>query len=286
MSKDIEVVEVENVGNDLPAIADETLIQIANRAEKQIEAIKKIKSIVLKVTNYNDWQDMGGKPYLSVSGAEKVARVMGISWRIDEPKMEMEPDGHFTYFYKGYFTLGGTTVECIGSRSSKDPFFRKYGKGNDAEGERIILPPSEIDKGDLRKSAFTNLLGNGITRLLGVRNLSWEEVRAGGVDTTKIGKVSYNTSDKEIPDSEKIKCPKCGGEVFDNRAKKASGKMNEKAPDAKCKDVKCGEVVWHYKPAEAVPEPAMCNSCRKVGGHDPSCPDLVPTEREPGSDDE
>jgi hypothetical protein len=240
----------------------------------------KIKQLCLKVCNTNDFLDQGGKPYLAVSGAEKIARLFGVSWTIYEPVLEIDPEtGHFQYTYSGKFSLGGASIEAIGTRSSKDPFFSRA-KGAD-------IPPSEIDRGDLKKSAYTNCIGNGVTRLLGIRAMTWEEVRAGGVDTAKVGKVTYNDSGKEIPDAEKIKCPKCGGEVFDNRAKKASGKMKDNAPDAKCKDVKCGEVIWHYKPAEAAPEPAMCNSCRKVGGHEASCPDAAPPqEREPGGDDE
>jgi len=182
---EIEIISDEN----LPILGNEGLLALAERAEKQIEAIKKIKSIVLKVTNPTDWIDQNGKPYLQASGGEKVARIFGISWRMDEPTIECEPDGHFAYTYKGYFTLGGVTIEAIGTRSSKDGFFKKY--GSDTNGEKITLPPSEIDKGDVKKSAFTNLIGNGITRLLGIRNLTWDEVTAGGIDKAKTAKVSY-----------------------------------------------------------------------------------------------
>ena len=120
---EIEIISDEN----LPILGNEGLLALAERAEKQIEAIKKIKSIVLKVTNPTDWIDQNGKPYLQASGGEKVARIFGISWRMDEPTIECEPDGHFAYTYKGYFTLGGVTIEAIGTRSSKDGFFKKYG---------------------------------------------------------------------------------------------------------------------------------------------------------------
>ena len=79
---------------------------MAQQAEKRIDAINKIKQIALKVTNAKDWVDQGGRPYLQASGAEKIARLFGISWRIDEPQVVVEESGHFEYTYKGYFTMG------------------------------------------------------------------------------------------------------------------------------------------------------------------------------------
>jgi hypothetical protein len=188
--------EVINVISDVPAIADDQLLAIADQAEKRIDAVKKIKSIVLRLTNHHDWVDQAGKPYLQASGGEKVARAFGISWRIDPPVYESLDGGHFSYTYKGYFTLGGTTIEAIGTRSSKDGFFKKYGPKDD-KGKRTELPSSEIDKGDVQKSAYTNLIGNGITRLLGIRNLTYEELQAAGISVDKITKVDYGTSKTE-----------------------------------------------------------------------------------------
>ena len=164
------------------------------KAEKRIHAVNKIKRISLKVTNHHDWVDQSGKPYLQASGGEKVARLFGISWRIDEPILENYEDGHFGYTYKGYFTWGGVTIEAIGTRSSKDGFFKKYDySSKDAQGKaiKITLPASEIDKGDVKKSAYTNCIGNGITRLLGIRNLTYADLQEAGIDVSKITKVEY-----------------------------------------------------------------------------------------------
>lgn len=200
MSDDIQVVE-----SSVPMIADDSLMAIAEQAEKRINAVIKIKQIVYKVTNKHDWIDQQGKPYLWASGSEKVARVFGISWRIDDPVCENMEGGHFSYTYKGYFTLGGVTIEAIGSRSSKDGFFKKYGYANKDENGKAIkeeLPPSEIDKGDVKKSAYTNCIGNGITRLLGIRNITWEELELAGIKKESVGKVDYKKdgkqTDKEI----------------------------------------------------------------------------------------
>ena len=197
--------DVVTIENDVPAISDNTIIQLAEQAEKRVDAMLKIKRLALKMTNRHDWTDQGGKPYMQVSGAEKVARLYGISWQIDEPVFETEEGGHFSYTYKGYFSLAGATIEAIGTRSSKDPFFTRYEYGpkdENGNSKRTSLPPSAIDKGDLKKAAYTNLLGNGISRILGLRNLTYDDLQEfAGITKDMIGKVEYKSKSKESSSS-------------------------------------------------------------------------------------
>jgi len=181
----------------VPMLSSDLLVTIAEQAEKRIEAIKKIKTVALKVTNANDWVDQNGRPYLQASGAEKVARVFGISWRIQEPEYQEFEDGHFQYTYKGEFSLGDITIEAIGSRSSRDGFFSvRYKKDENGNSVKIEIPPSEIDKGDVKKAAYTNLLGNGICRLLGIRNLTYEDLKEVGITKEMITRFEYKTNEK------------------------------------------------------------------------------------------
>ena len=166
------------VSDNIPAISDDQIIQMAENAEKRIDAIKKIKEISLKVTNPNDWIDQKGKPYLQSSGSSKVARVFGVSWRIDEPVKETFEDGHFQYTVKGEFSLAGATIETMGVRGSKDGFFSIRYKWDEKAKKKLPydVPPNEIDAGDVKKSAITNLLGIGVTTILGIRNMTWGEI--------------------------------------------------------------------------------------------------------------
>jgi len=173
--------EIEVVSSPLES---DKLIEISQMAEKRIEAVKKIKTMALRLTNYHDWTDQGGKPYLQVSGAEKIARLFGISWRFTgELVRKDDEDGHFSYEVPMEFVMQGASVEFRGSRSSKDPFFSKK------KGEAI--PPTEIDRTDVMKAAITNTIGNGITRLLGIRNLTWDDLKESNIDISRIGKVEY-----------------------------------------------------------------------------------------------
>jgi hypothetical protein len=45
-------------------------------------------------------------------------------------------------------------------------------------------------------------------------------------------------------DPNKPPCPTCGGDMWDNRSKKASGAVNPKAPDFGCKDKSCTGRIW------------------------------------------
>jgi len=179
------------VAQQEPVFADDALIQIANQAEARIDAVVKIKQVALKVTNVDDWVDQQGKPYLMASGSEKIANLFNISWRIDEPVIDKEtdPDGKefITYTYKGEFSLGGRTIEVEGSRSSRDEFFKKYIWEN---GKKAGEKP--LDRRDLKMAALTNLLGNGITRILGIRNLTYEDLeKFAGIKKENVKGIQY-----------------------------------------------------------------------------------------------
>jgi len=177
-----------------PALASETLIAIAEQAERRMDAVIKIKKVALKATNARDWADQNGNPYLQGSGSEKVGRVFGVSWRVGEPALELLEGGHFQYTYQGEFSIAGATITVIGTRSSKDPFFKRYAYG---KSEKTELPPSEIDKGDVKKAAYTNCIGNGITRLLGIRNLTWADLKEfANIDKDMVTRVEYKDKGK------------------------------------------------------------------------------------------
>jgi hypothetical protein len=193
------------VDDNIPAIADDGLLQMAERAEARVNAVNKIKQIALKVTNARDWTNQQGNPYLQVSGSEKIANLFNISWLIDEPTFEEEADGHFTYTYMGTFKVQGRSIQVTGSRSSKDPFFKKYEYVKEAgkPDKKVEKPISAIDRRDVKMAAMTNLLGNGITRLLGIRNLTWEDLEAyANIEMEQVGKIDYKKNGDKKPIAE------------------------------------------------------------------------------------
>lgn len=187
-----EVAQASPFDLSVAAIADTNLITIAEQADKRLAAFEKIWKGSLSRTNANDWVDEGGKPYLQASGAHKIARWLGVSWRISPPVQEDLGGGHYLIKYTGEFGLGGAVITETGSRSSKEPFFSKA-KGRD-------LPASEVDKGDVEKSAYTNVMGRGIQSLLGLRNLTWADLEQyAGIKKGQASRVSYGGGSSSSP---------------------------------------------------------------------------------------
>jgi hypothetical protein len=177
--------ENQNGSFNSPAIYDDQLIQAAENALRRVDAVLTIKKASLKVTNPKDWTDLEGNPYPNASGSHKIARLFGISWRLDPVSMLMEEGGHIQFKYKGYFGMGNVEIEAIGTRSTSEKFFSQ-GKGGTKK------PLSEIDKGDVEKAALTNCIGNGVTTLLGLKNLSWDDLKEfAGITREMLNKVSY-----------------------------------------------------------------------------------------------
>ena len=193
MNNDVVIVD-----DHVPAFADDTLLAIAKMAEARIDAVIKIKQLALKVTNASDWTDQQDKPYVQASGSEKIANLFNISvsFLTPEPLYEQDTDGHYTFTFKGRFSMGGRSIEVEGSRSSRDPFFKQNTYENDVKREKTI--EERDNKRDVRMAAYTNLMGNGITRLLGIRNLTWEDLeKFAGIKKDDVSKVKYKNKNAD-----------------------------------------------------------------------------------------
>jgi len=169
----------------VPSVIEEKdyFVEEVEKAEKRLEALAKQRMLILKLTKPYDWVNFGGKAYLSAYGAERLMLLFNISYKIGEPEIKYDQDGHFTVIFRGIFTWGDKTIEEIGIRSSKDPFFSRA-KGQD-------IPPSQIRLSDVIKSARSNLIARGVSTLLGLRGLSI-------IDVTKmVGKVETKVEFKE-----------------------------------------------------------------------------------------
>lgn len=178
--KDTELVVIPNSG--IAENVDDIMLNV----ERRFEQFEKVMTLAIKTTSPNDWCDMGGRPFLTSSGAEKVGRRFGVGWKDvrSEKKVSEDEKGNF-YFYvfTGIFTFGKDSVEAIGTCSSKDQFFSMKGG--------VAKPISEVDETNIMKSAYSNMIVNGVSRLLGIRNLRWEQLEEGGIKKSDIPKVEY-----------------------------------------------------------------------------------------------
>ncbi len=195
----IQEINTPEVVQSAPVVSESDLEAAIKVAERNELLARKIKTLALKQTNAKDWADMDGKPYLQASGAEKIARLFGISWRICEgyPQRDDQKDdkgSYYVYTYKGEFEMGGKTIEVIGTCSQRDKFFGR--KGGELKNE------SEIDVTNIIRKAMTNMEVNGITRMLGIRNLTWEELAEAGIKQGQSAAVNYKTKAGETEEVE------------------------------------------------------------------------------------
>lgn len=170
----------------------EDLISVAN---KRLETVPKLIELSLKVTNYRDWTLQDGNPYLCHSGAEKVARLFGVKISDVNQKKESTEDSEgrfYIYVITGKFSLPGDmdSIEAIGTCSQRDGFFSK------AQGKR--KETAEIDETNILKAAYSNLICNGITHLLGLRNITIDQLRETGIDMSKVLSIGYAKGAQKI----------------------------------------------------------------------------------------
>lgn len=231
-----------------PVATKEDLAIAIKTAQETMELVKQIKVLAIKQTNKHDWVDMQGRPYLQSSGAEKIARLFGISWRICEgyPKREDKQDekgSYYIYSYKGEFTMAGKSIEVIGTCSQRDKFF-----GKDKNTETGFKNAADVDITNIMKKANTNMINRGITTLLGIRNLTWEEVKAGGVDSSQTTKVTYAQGGAG------------GGKISDAQAKRlyAIAKKNNVSGETMTKYLKENYKIDNSKEIDKTDYEAIC----------------------------
>ena len=225
MSDKKEVIDVEmsnepNLPSTVPTtkslLNQEQALQIA---KARAELFVKMKGLAINNTGPKDWIDYGGKPGLDGPGSERVARTIGlVSFDCKDSKEDI-PTGGYMIYVKGKIGFqGGEFIEVIGSCSSLKPFFTAKLK----EGQIV-------NEGDIRKNALTNFYMNGVTRFMGLRGLTWEELKEisnGKICQDKAQKIEYGSAkEQERGDKEKDKSVKTwewllemnGGSVQDSK---------------------------------------------------------------------
>lgn len=193
-------------------------------AERQVALQKRVMTIALKLTTHRDWVDQNGKPFMCASGAEKIAPKFSVSLTdVKDERFEREDELGKFYLYRYTGTASsphfGRLEGLIGTCSSRDQFFAYVNVWEGGQKTKVLRPMSEIDEGNIMKAAYSNLLVNAVTRLLGLRNITWEVVAAAGVDITQIAHVKYEQKSKG-PDKGGTKAPAAGrGEMSDTKRK-------------------------------------------------------------------
>lgn len=176
----------------------EPLEQALTYANQKFEALQKITLLALKRTHAHDWTDFDGTPFLCSWGAERIRPLFGIRFRDVTLTREDRRDNEgpwYLYNALGTFEMvdaAGRVVDSIvsiGECSSRDRLYAQ--RTNKQTGETYWLPMEKVVEANVRSKAFSSLVRNGVTRMLGLRNLTWDLLRQYGFERGKSPHVSF-----------------------------------------------------------------------------------------------
>lgn len=170
--------------------------QQIDKLEKNIELFNKIKLVSLKLTKEKDWVlQREDSPYLMDRGAENIAIAWGIDISGVELKMEWAEDEKGRYYIytatgKAYAKKLGRYVEDIGICSQRDKFFGM------ASG--TLKEIEDVDMANIKRKAVTNLYNRLIKRVVGLGNVTTDDLVAAGLDVKKIARIDYKGGSQKV----------------------------------------------------------------------------------------
>lgn len=182
-----------------PEVDTATVKEMVELAEKQVDYIKRIKIVSIKVTNYRDWIDQDGNPYLEISGTMKMNQLWGVSIKDQKIETETITDEKGTYkviIISGRGEWRGYEITEIGTCTTRDKLFSKA-YGQDKKQEDVSLE-------NVIKAATTNFHNRLLKKILGFK-FTWEDLKSAGVDIEKVKerKVKHADKGQAITDEEK-----------------------------------------------------------------------------------
>ena len=199
--------QVMAVSNDQPEIvlSDKSIEIIIAEAEKRVTVLRKVLGVAIKRTNPTDWVDQNGKPYLTASGCEKIAPLFGVKMEAvvnQRDDREDEKGSYYIYTFMARFHWAAGDIEAIGTCSSRDKFFGWQSAKR--EGDKVIEPAGykplhDVDETNIKKAAYSNLMVNGVTRVLGIRSLTWADLEPFNINKESVAKVEYNKGASSTP---------------------------------------------------------------------------------------
>lgn len=204
MSEENQIVDVENTASNQNSSimkADDNILSTSyvEQVGKQIELRRKLLQMGLKALKPHDIQDFGGKPYIEGEGAARIMSAIR-GFKVHEPKFAIEKIDN-DYFVECVLPMEflGATVEALGDCSTADVFI----SGADGQGgrkqkhlERTKSPEiaARMMLSDAKKQAQENAISRGVTFLLGIKGLSWEDLKELGFNQSEAGaKVVFKT---------------------------------------------------------------------------------------------
>jgi len=200
-NKTTELIPTEEIQERIPEVMPAQPTQEEKRmltekdvetAGRQVELHSKLLMTALKALKPHDFQDFEGKPYLEGEGAARIMAVVR-GFKVGEAKFKIENIApHYFIECEIPMEWRGQTTVALGDCSTADPFFTgKAGNGGvfkkhlDRTGSETMA--ARLVLGDAKKKARENAISRGVSELLGIKGLSWDDLAALGFRRAEAG---------------------------------------------------------------------------------------------------
>ena len=237
----------ERMGNN--DVAPSFAISLAEATER-IELLKQfVRDHMTEGEDFGIIPGTSSKPTLLKPGAEKLNAMFGLAPVAEVSNREEDWDKGFIAYEVKVTLLNKRTqnieAEGLGNCNSKE---RKYKNQDAANVANTILKMA-------KKRALIDATLSA-TRASGVFTQDLEDI--GHEPETPRQNVPQRPQNapQQVQHGAAPACKKCGGGMWDNRAKKASGEISAKSPDFKCRDKEnCDYVIWPPRNGDAPEQP-------------------------------
>lgn len=130
-----------------------------------------------------------------------------------------------------------------------------WGDEDDSEYETKVNTQTgeEYESKTMYGSPVTNAFAQSFKRTCALFGMGLDMyLTKGGAKTAPQNRPAQSTPNTSPSKAAVPKCEKCGGAMWDNRPKKASGEFKPNSPDFACKDKTCKHAVWEEKATDPV----------------------------------
>jgi len=173
-----------------------TIEEELKEVEDKLELFNKIKILSLKLTKTSDWIiQADDNPYLMDRGSENIGIAFGVDITGIKLNQEWQEDKKGRYYEfvatgTGYSKRLNRIIEDIGVCSQRDKFF------GSVRGE--LKPIEEVDMANIRRKTITNLHSRLIKRLVGLMNVTLDDLKEAGLNISLIKKIDYKTGSQKV----------------------------------------------------------------------------------------
>jgi len=177
--EDQEKAEVVAVEAEEYALSPDTILR---ESEARAELMATVSRGVVKACHQRNIIDMGGNPYITDDGCEKIARAAGISFSSPVVKEYWDKEGkapEWCVEIEGTGTMFGQTITDFGCCTSADSFIAN---------RKISIPQM---RNEVKKKAYANWRGRIVRGMLGLKELTWAELNSIGFEQGSSARVEY-----------------------------------------------------------------------------------------------